>query len=438
MRLWVKIKKSESCFIFSTKFLFSSVALLGLDLFKLNGHGSARTLKCIYDVEIVPWCNIHAEDHDTTISLRFLGPGPAASVVMNVVMHNTIFNVKTLVVHLLAISVVEYGVVERHLNMNIMMKNLMRITQQNFSLSKPTLQPSDAHHSAESQSSKPVLESNDFPPPPPPPPPPQSVLSDNDSGYSSMNTGEDPTGATDEFVFIILENENLKPAFVKICEKIDASRFDSTFVNLLKIYSKELEVEAQTYLEKLAGPFIRRHRRNAVFKIRETIYLGQSQPILALNNHQKAQKEKLLDDWLKKLTESPEAQLSEKLEEWEHDASDSEDGDDDVETPNVQKLRRFLTKGAAFDQLQESILAIAQQETDKNIPDLSEAECPSKPKTTSYLTSHGIQGQCAQWYQKLQKSLSVFFRPRLSPGLRRIEWQCVSYYHGFSCEYYDR
>jgi hypothetical protein len=78
------------------------------------------------------------------------------------------------------------------------------------------------------------------------------------STFPSHHSGEVLWLASEQFVSLLVNDDVLEPLFpiAMGSRKIGAERFVRNFRRLLKIFARDLKIEAQEYLHKLAASFV--------------------------------------------------------------------------------------------------------------------------------------------------------------------------------------
>ncbi len=152
----------------------------------------------------------------------------------------------------------------------------------------------------------------------------------------------------EELMSLLLNDVQLKTLFDDAFKLISAEKLGRNLARLIRQYSHDLMVEAESPLHKQAAHFLWQKSRNIAFCIKEAYDPIEQHLVLPSKDTESAGLE-LLDRYLREYQPPIGHQLEE--EEKNGDA-DSDAGDNDFNlSPHIKALRAFLTEGRAIENL---------------------------------------------------------------------------------------
>ncbi|KAH8600678.1 hypothetical protein B0O99DRAFT_286612 [Bisporella sp. PMI_857] len=246
---------------------------------------------------------------------------------------------------------------------------------------------------------------------------------DNLSDHSTVSSIGLPLNATDDLLKAL--RSSLLP---QLRQDIKRTDIQVQISKILETYVNNLLGEAETLEEMKLARLLQRSRHKITSKVIQEVSQDHQEAFHDARDKEKMiETERRLEEWLKAMPSEPARDEEVENAVWEalDIITDSETDDEDFVSPNPQS-RVFLTKGAAFSELRDSINAMVLQRE------------PTLHTTVSTLASRIIRGLGhGTWYsyhnliglarnrtEKWVMRLKKLFRPGLPFGYRRIEWQC--------------
>jgi hypothetical protein len=272
-----------------------------------------------------------------------------------------------------------------------------------------------------------------------------SIVSSAPSIFSSVSTSTFPSRysegvlwlASEQFVALLVNDEMLGPLFHIAMESktIGPDRFARNFRRILKVFARDLKIEAQGPLQTLTANFLKSQAADISQSIRKkydfehqivaSVARRSSQGMEELHAEQV---EKFLQDQVSRWASQTSDEISEAtpqtmdlgvsetspthvLESDAEDFSSSDDDDEPQERENlrsIEQVRQFVIDSYAFSKLCRSFKEFVQ-------PSLANEEAGHK-KTLKY----------NQYWDNFCSWLRRVLRGPLQSGYQRITWTCVS------------
>jgi len=249
----------------------------------------------------------------------------------------------------------------------------------------------------------------------------------------------------EELIALFANNNMLKPLYAAAIEteRIGAERFENNFRRLLKLYSKDLERDARSALQKQAAILIRSRARYVASAIRKEYEPGRTTRTEQMEQlrHQIPEKSAQLNRYLQEKYQAselakedrkrrgiqttepgshvdPESNSQIDYPEVNQPSSEDDDLENPVECylPTLMHVKEFMVSSNAFEELRRRLEHFVHH--------------PQKVKSKDEVQNNRWNGICIVWRRlrnaitSATEDLGIWETP-LAPGKQRVRWKCV-------------
>ena len=253
--------------------------------------------------------------------------------------------------------------------------------------------------------------------------------------------------AREQFFFLLAGNDHIRSmcSIANDLQDLRADAFETRIRRLLRLMSTDLKREATSQTQKATGSLVSRHAESLAQQLRQTYFESHDQVLTldTISQDLSLSKKQLLDEWIRKKTDSVE-DYDQILSEGE-EVSDLDDEAADSDLPSLKSVTNFVLSSTAFSrfcaELQRFIVnamweSVGRQwkaETATRLPlGFRELEKDEIRMSSSehlgfldrvQLTLENYSGQVWDWWPLRHP------RAMLKKGKVRIYWRCVSNVH---------
>ena len=212
-----------------------------------------------------------------------------------------------------------------------------------------------------------------------------------------------PLETREELLRWFLKDEEANRSFEQAAKHTEASDFEHTLKCMLVQFSRELRLQASNTAQKSAASLATRYSGYLANAIRKTYFMKEDSR--AVEIERLASQTPDIRANLERLLE-PISELEPDKDGLENNAPDLKDDYSDIDEPallNLAQVEAFVFQGRAMENFRDKLRSWAQ-------------------KMVEPVGHKAAVGYLSRWVSWLKK----FTRPKVKPGYRRIDWQCVS------------